>query len=177
MGVAGISKFVLINGINPEPWTSPTASVGRKGGRVYARMVKDRGLAVYQEAVREAIVPALEQVEPTDEPITLAFYLWRERTRYVTKSGRTAQKNAADATNMQKALEDALQGVLFENDRQVRTITTHVMAQGPEVEPKILIHLSVHVAPPEWIDPIVEYGTSIAVDDVAIWDDLALEGR
>lgn len=176
MGLGGISKFVLINGINPEPWTSPTASVGRKGGRVYARMVKDRGLAVYQEAIREAIEPALEQAEPTDEPITLVFYLWRQRTRYVTKSGRMAQKNAADATNMQKALEDALQGLLFANDRQVQAITTHVMEQGPEVEPKILIHLSAHAEPPAWIDPIVEYGTSIAINDVAIWDDLTLEG-
>lgn len=137
---------VSFDGVNPEPWTAPTASVGRSGGRAFVRMHKSEALRVYQEAVKAEFRRLRPELEPTSAPIELTFVLWRQRTQYQDSAKRTRTKNAADATNMQKALEDALQGVLFENDRQVVSVCTRVMAQGIDVEPRIIIGWKVVVA-------------------------------
>lgn len=149
-----------INSINPEPWTSGTVGTGRKGGKTYGTMVKDGGLIAYQQAVREWFAqnwPAILHM-PADHlstaPVTLEFHLWRQRAQYAGPSGRMVRKSQADATNLQKALEDALgegkidgkmvPGILFKNDRQVVDIRTIIKEQGYETEPKIVIHIKYH---------------------------------
>ena len=123
--------------LNPEPWAVGTISSGRsKGGKIFARMSPDPNLAAYQRAVKEELADA----EMLPEGFTkLTFYFWRQQATYLDAADRRRHRNQADATNMQKGLEDALQGILFENDRDIRDIRSVIMEQGPNVEPCIVI--------------------------------------
>jgi Holliday junction resolvase RusA-like endonuclease len=124
-------------GLNPEPWAVGDIGIGRKGGKHFARMSPNANLASFQEAVREAL-EGCNQL-PLGE-YKLTFYLWRQQVQYLNSKDKRVTRNQADATNMQKALEDALQGVLFDNDRNVRDIRTVIVEQGKNVKPAIVIH-------------------------------------
>lgn len=140
-----IAQYV-IRDINPEPWTSPSASASRIGGRVVARVHKNARLRAYQEAIKEA----LEGVdEPRDGPVDLEFYFWRQLEQYKTDKDKLRRRNRADVTNLQKALEDAIQGILITNDRNVVSITSVMVEQGPDVVPRIgiMIHVPSLVSP------------------------------
>lgn len=116
--------------LNPEPW-----AVGSVSGN---RISPNPNLVAFQSAVREALegTPKL----PPDMR-SLEFYFWRQQAKYIDAADRVRQRNAADATNMQKGLEDALQGILFDNDREIRDIRSAIVDQGPHVKhPMILIH-------------------------------------
>lgn len=141
-------------GINPEPWTSPNIGGRRKNGSPV--VYKNEGLRVYQEAVKDELKGTIPY---SFDRIELRFYFWRrleDSNRIDSKRHRSHQ---ADATNMQKALEDALQGVLFANDRDVVSVSSWVVAQGPDVTPRILISVrEAGMAPvfAEWpVEPLV----------------------
>lgn len=121
-------KYFVLH-VNPEPW-----AVGEISGR---RLSPNPNLVAFQHAVKEA----LEDVTPLpDDFRKLVFYFWRQQARYLDVNDRIRQRNQADATNMQKGLEDALQGVLFGNDREVRDIRSVIVDQGPHVkDPGIII--------------------------------------
>lgn len=114
--------------LNPEPWAVGTA---HRGG-----ISPNIGLVAYQNAVREAL-----QDEPKLPPNfrRFEFRFWRRQDRYIDAADHIRQRNQADATNMQKSLEDALQGILFDNDRDVVDIRSIIVDQGVNVEPCILI--------------------------------------
>lgn len=122
--------------VNPEPWSVGTISTGRKNGGTFGRMSPSALLVAYQEAVREHLdgVPEL----PFGD-YDLRFFFWRELEEYRTESGRRQSRHVADATNMQKALEDALQGYLIDNDRNVQHIESTIVDQGKDVKPCIVI--------------------------------------
>lgn len=122
--------------LNPEPWAVGNAYVVRSGGKLTARVGPNPGLQSYQEAVREELAD-VKMLPPGR--YRLDFYFWRQQAQYLDAADRKRQRNQADATNMQKALEDALQGVLFENDRDVAQISSTIVAQGVEVKPCIVI--------------------------------------
>lgn len=122
-------------GINPEPWAVGPLSVGRRRGGLFPIMGQNAQLAAYQEAVREELG---DGYEPLKGRYKIRFYFWRNQADYKTSSGKSHRKHIADATNMQKALEDALQGVLFENDRDTWDIRSVIVDQGPDVIGKIL---------------------------------------
>lgn len=129
------SWFVL--NVNPEPWAVGPLALGRRNGKMIPMMQRNESVHSFKEAVKGE----LEGVKPLAKgEYHLEFFLWRRLESYVSESGRIASANIADATNMQKALEDALQGVLFDNDRHVREITTMVVDQGTLVTPCIIIH-------------------------------------
>lgn len=71
--------------------------------------------------------------------IKLTFYFFRQQAKYLDTNDKVRQRNQADATNMQKGLEDALQGILFDNDKSVSDIRSVIVSQGPYVEPCIII--------------------------------------
>jgi Holliday junction resolvase RusA-like endonuclease len=143
----------LIRGINPVPWMSPQGSVGRKNGKMFVHMHSPTELKNYQAAVREA----LEGAPPVEgDNISLTFYFWR--------NARTKHDHQADATNLQKATEDALQGVLFANDRDVQHVQSWIVAQGADVEPQILVSISRNRQIPNlddlttaWVKPEQDY--------------------
>lgn len=122
--------------VNPEPWAIGTPQVGRKGGKFFPKISPNPQLVAYKQAVAEALADA----EPLPEgEYALRFYFWRRLDDYETQSGRRHRKHWADATNMQKATEDALQGVLFGNDRNVRDVRSEIVHQGPEVDGLIIL--------------------------------------
>lgn len=125
-------KYFILH-INPEPWAIGEVSRTKHG----ARISPNPNLAAFQNAVREELSEA--KMLP-DDFRKLTFYFWRQQARYIDTKDRIRQRNQADATNMQKALEDALQGVLFKNDREVRDVRSVIVDQGPHVkEPGIII--------------------------------------
>jgi len=142
-----------IDGINPEPWTAPEVSIGRKGGKTFPMVYKTETLRAYQEAVKDA----LSDVEPqplmdAGSPIRLDFYFWRQLAGYEIGDGKKSRRHLADATNLQKSLEDALQGILFKNDRDVWFVTSTIVEQDPDTDPGIVIRMSGlfgHPIPPD----------------------------
>jgi Holliday junction resolvase RusA-like endonuclease len=105
---------------------------------------QNQQLHAYQEAIREE----LGNQELQKGQHVLHLYFWRRRADYTTPQARTHRKHEADVTNLQKATEDALQGVLFANDRDVREVHSYLMAQGPDVEPGIVIGLAPYYEQP-----------------------------
>lgn len=142
-------SWYLLDGINAEPWTAPSVSHGRRGGAVTTTVYKNEQLRSFQEAVGEAMERQYPDAPKLEGAIELEFYIWRQQAVYQGRRGKV-QKHQVDATNLQKALEDALQGYLYGNDREVHAIKTTVMAQGPDVTPRILIGVHTLAGLPQW---------------------------
>ena len=121
--------------LNPEPWAMGEAY---RAGKAGIKVAPNPNLRAYQDAVRGELEgePKLPEAR-----YHLQFYFFRQTAKYLDASDRVQQRNAADATNMQKALEDALQGVLFDNDRDVSKVESTIVAQGATVDPCIVIHV------------------------------------
>lgn len=132
----------VIEGINPEPWTASQSSTGKKNGKLVTRFFKDEKLRSYQEAVKESLRADYPDFLPLTENAMLRLFLWR-------RLDKGAQ--VMDTTNGQKALEDALQGVLLSNDRQDLYVTTILMSQTKDTEPLIIIKLQPWEVEP-WLD-------------------------
>lgn len=131
-----------IDGVNPEPWEAPAASIGRKNGKVFPHLRQSNKLRDYKTHVREAFTERYPDFVPSDSDIlNVTFYFWREVESVETGKGRKSRSNYADATNLQKSTEDALQGLLYHNDRQVKRVTTQIVTQGPDVEAGIVVIL------------------------------------
>lgn len=118
-----------INGINPIQWQTGTASAGRRDGRIVAnRLAKPPELEVYQKAIKEHF-EGLSPVPPMysfPTGIRLEFHFRQVLEDWKLLDGRRSKRSRRDATNLQKALEDALQGVLFRNDSAVVDIRSVV---------------------------------------------------
>lgn len=149
------AEFTLC-GVNPEPWTPGSISIGRKGKATFGTMVKDGALVAYQNAVREWFWLNVRLGDlPLTDPVTLEFLFWRQRAQYEGPSGKMVRKSACDVTNLQKALEDALgegrvgketrPGILFKNDKQVVDIHSVMVEQGYDTVPKIIIRIKYHL--------------------------------
>jgi Holliday junction resolvase RusA-like endonuclease len=130
----GVRWFALP--VNPEPWTVGPLNVGRKNGGLYPYMGAAQQLVAFQEAIREEFGEGHQKIVGD---VTIRFYFWRQQATYEATSGRKHRKHTTDATNMQKALEDALQGILYDNDRDVKDIRSYIVGQGPDVTPRIVI--------------------------------------
>lgn len=133
--------FVL--DVNPEPWAIGPLGVARTGGKLRPYVGRNAQLHAFQETVKAALEGAPE-MEAGKYSIRLIF--WRDRAEYETPQARTHRKHEADVTNMQKAFEDALQDVLFKNDKDVIDIHSTLIEQGPGVHGKIVLGIKV-VAP------------------------------
>lgn len=127
--------FVL--DINPDPWAVGPLGVIRKNGAIRPFMGMNKQLDDFKKAVAEAV----KSQNPTKikGKVKLTCIFWRQQSEYATYQARTARKNEADATNLLKATEDALQGILFDNDRDNNDVRSIVAAQGPDVKPGIVI--------------------------------------
>lgn len=123
--------------INPEPWAVGPVQVYRKGAKIGGTVGRNQQLAAYQEAIKEAL--ADYDIEPIEGEVDLTMFFWRHRAEYETHQARTHRKHEADGTNLFKATEDALQGVLFKNDRDVKHGDWWIMKQGPNVIGKTVI--------------------------------------
>lgn len=127
--------FVL--DVNPEPWAIGPLSVGRaKGGKMFPTVGRNAQLWYYKEALKSDLGdPGIF----FEGKVELKLYFWRRRDEYSTPQSRTHRKHEADLTNLQKATEDALQGVLFKNDKDVCTIFSDMVEQGPDAQGRVVI--------------------------------------
>jgi len=148
--------WYVLPGINPVPWTAPSVSIGRKNGKPFPMVYASSELKNYKTALAEALreQPLGDLIE---DEIALRFFFWR---RLDPMEGNKRRKgHVADATNLQKAAEDALQGVLFKNDQQVIHAESWVMAQHDAVDPLVVVELTWHPERPElpdWVQSKVD---------------------
>lgn len=134
--------------LNPEPWAIGPVGYARREGKMSAYVGRNQQLDAYKEAVREGLKDLFPDEPMYEGLFTLTFFFWRNRAEYSTPQSETARKNEADGTNMAKATEDALQGVLFKNDKDVRRMTWTVVEQGPDVIPAVVVGIEPYVERP-----------------------------
>jgi len=113
--------------INPEPWAIGKISAIRTAKGAFPKVAPHKPLVTYQEAVAESLKARGAEVVPG--LYSLRFTFSHQLEVYKTRHGAQT-RNAADATNMQKATEDALQGVVIGNDRDVIHIESQM--HGPQ---------------------------------------------
>lgn len=129
-------RFFVV-ALNPEPWAVGPLGVGRRGKNAYAYLGENQKLAAYQSALREE----LEGAGVLSGEVEVTLYIWRKLETAKVICGRDRKAKTSDATNIQKATEDALQGVLIENDRNVRKICTEIVEQNDTTEPCIVVRV------------------------------------
>jgi Holliday junction resolvase RusA-like endonuclease len=143
--------IIVLEGVNPEPWRSPRLGTKRVAGKVTPAAFKDANLRSYQEAVKEVLTEELTTLGyelPIFEEgslLTISFGFWRQTESYQGE-GRRNVRARPDLTNMQKATEDALQGVLYKTDRRNVMVQSALVEVGPLVEPRILIECELETA-------------------------------
>ena len=124
--------------VNPEPWAVGNIGVGRRGDKLTAYMGQNNQLASYKEAIREEL-ETLWPHPPIEGKVALRLFFWRRQDVYERAKGGKHMKHEVDATNLQKSTEDALQGMVLGNDRDVQFVSSFLVEQGPEVEGRILV--------------------------------------
>lgn len=163
MDIWGKEKWFVLH-VNPQPWAIGPLSLGRKAGGFFPRIGPNLQLVAYQNAVREEL--KAQGTELITGEVELKFYFYRAIESYTRASGRKSSANKSDTTNLQKATEDALQGILIENDRNVVAISSVILDQGVEVQPCIIIRVR-HAGdyedeiPPEVWDEVKKTNTEL----------------
>lgn len=138
----GMQWYVL--SVNPVPWAVGEVGIAanRPGGRrIYMRPNLD--LKTYQEAVREEIA----EWETTCWAAELhVVFVFQRALDDIVRGKNKSRAHQADTTNMQKATEDALQGILFSNDNQNRVVTSIIKQQDELAEPCVAIGIGMATA-------------------------------
>lgn len=135
---------------NPVGWAVGPLSVGRRNGKLVPMIGRNQELSSFQEGVKETIIhkyPAFEMFVDTD--VEVRIFVWKRLEEYRSASGRVTRDKKADATNIQKAVEDSIQALLIDNDVHVRRITTEVVRQDTSTNGCIIIAIK----PYEGFDP------------------------
>jgi hypothetical protein len=96
-------------------------------------------LTTYQEALRVEFKNMVLPPVMIEGPSELELYFWRRLDKYEFTDGKKHQRHIADTTNLIKGTEDALQGILFPNDRQNVVVHGHIVEQGPDTAPGLII--------------------------------------
>lgn len=132
-----MTQYWYVMDVNPEPWVVGPINVIRKGGHFIPKVGQDVQLADYQKAIKQF----LEDQNPVmvEGKVRLTFLFWRQQTAYQTQRGRRHRRHEADLTNMIKATEDALQGVVIGNDRDTREVAGYIIQQGPDVRGRVIV--------------------------------------
>lgn len=154
------SCWYTISGINPEPWAASEGAVGKRGGKTFIHFHKPQQLRQYQESIKEEFPTQNPQAVEITGDIELVFYFWRQLPEYelTEKDSRKRRSHQADATNLQKALEDALQGLVYKNDRDIRSIRSVIVAQSAHTSPFILIRAGQYTDKAELVSAEIRRG-------------------
>lgn len=133
--------------VNPVPWRVGPAGVTKTSkGSYRAYIGREQEVYNYEQAIKDELLKQ-NPVKFTGE-IALTCFFWRNMASYTGESGRKNTANKADTTNMFKSTEDACQKILFDNDRDNVITRGFMIAQGPEVQPCVVIHVE-QLAPKE----------------------------
>lgn len=150
------SSWYVIPGVNPIPWTSPSVAIGRgKGGKPYPIVHSAAELKNYKEAIAETVRERYPDAPLIEDEVALTFFFYRQLPVLEKGTRRKSRSHVADATNMQKSTEDALQGVLFANDRQVVHAESWIMSQTDDTEPLVIVNVVWHPSRPELPDAVL----------------------
>jgi hypothetical protein len=130
--------------LNPIQWAIGPLSLKRikpKPGRPpYVPIVgQNVELRSFQDALKQEFGRKYGDAPMLEGDLFLKFWFWHDRPQFIAKDGSHRQKRQVDATNLQKAAEDGLQGVLFKNDVQVRRVTSEWVEQGKDVVGRVVI--------------------------------------
>lgn len=134
---------------NPEPWRVPPMQPGwsKKTKKMIVKSGADTMLQAYQDEVRDVLHS--QNAYMMEGKYRLDFYF--HRTSESETSPNSGKRSRSDATNMQKAIEDALQGVVIENDRDVVDVRSRVIQPARIIpEPFVVVRVEGEVSP---IDP------------------------
>jgi hypothetical protein len=136
-----VTHEYLVPGINPEPWAiGPITSRKMIGGKRGVPFVgPNETLTTYQQALVAELQALPNPVALINGTSELELFFWRRLDRYEFDSGKKHQRHIADTTNLIKGTEDALQGLLFPNDRQNVVVHGHIVEQGPDTNPGLII--------------------------------------
>lgn len=141
--------------INPVQWAIGPVTTMKRGGKTIPVIGRNVQLHNFKEAVRREMDRLYGPQEIMEGPIELRFWFWRNRPAYQNYQQRTHRTHEADVTNMQKALEDALQGVLYKNDKQTCKITSETVEQDHDIWGRIIIAIDAYEpsVPPAFYPP------------------------
>lgn len=130
-------QVFFISGINPEPWAVGQVGVRNVKGKPQPFIGPNPQMVTYKNAIAEEI----KKQNPVliNHPCAVWFYFWRKLDKYTTVEDKGHQRHIADATNLQKSTEDALQGVAITNDRLVVQTCSLVVEQSIETNPGLVI--------------------------------------
>lgn len=109
-------------------------------------------LQAYQEEVRDVLqAQGAYMMKPN---YRLTFYFHRTSESETRPNSRKRSKS--DATNMQKSLEDALQGVVIENDRDVLDVRSRIIEPDSIItEPFVVVQVEGEVSSEEPVASMV----------------------
>lgn len=135
--------FWYVLDLNPEPWrVGPvTAYRSKESHKVAGKVGRDQQLFAFESAVTAELVRQGARKLDAGQKFQLTLFLWRNMSEYKTSQSRVARNQEADGTNMLKAIEDACQKVLFDNDKDNVHGEFFIMDQGPKVTGRIVIRL------------------------------------
>lgn len=136
---------ILVEGINPQPWRAGKFGKKRVGGKLISILIKDEGTAAYQEGLHEAVTGALAELQvplpvfPKGTLLRVKFTYWYQIEQFRNlNTGRITTPKQPDTSNLTKATEDALQGLMYHNDKDNRSTWGELVYIGTE-EPRVLI--------------------------------------
>lgn len=144
--------------VNPEPWAIGPVGYARHNGKMSAYVGQNKQLDTYKQTIKEAIA---DKAVMMSGKVDITFFFWRNRADYKTPQARSHRKHEADATNLQKSTEDALQNILYSNDKDNSHVQAYIIEQGPGVKGKVVI----------CIKPYVDIVSSLIPADV--WNQIA----
>lgn len=123
--------------INPDPWAIGPVGYARKNGKMTAYVGRNQQLDAYKQAVAEEMQSKNPKL--LEGKIGLVLFWWRTIEEYTTPQSRKARSHDADNTNIQKATEDALQGILYKNDKDVVFNQTTMVEQSPDTPGRVVV--------------------------------------
>lgn len=140
-----MTEIWLVLDVNAEPWAIGPLGVKRTASKIIPFVGPNKQTQAFQNAVREQIEEWRNRISDgtiglVEGDVELDFWIWRRIDEY-QGTKRKARAHRADATNIQKALEDSLQKVLIDNDRAVRRVQTHIVEQSTTAPSRIIMRL------------------------------------
>jgi hypothetical protein len=148
-----INKWITVLGINPEPWAVGSSFATRRNGGIHSGISPNAKLVAYQRALQEEL-KSRDYTPIINESIrlTLQMLFVRQVDSYKTAGGVNKTGNYADATNLGKSTEDAMQGILFPNDRQMAWTFPIIVEQGLSAESFIAFRIAPYEDTAHWKD-------------------------
>lgn len=133
----------LVFSLNGEPRGKGRPRATVRGG--YASVYTDPKTRKYEASVRAAAASVMAGRDPFEGPLSVSLRFRMpipksatKRARAAMATGEIAHTSRPDLDNCQKAILDAMNGVVFCDDSQiVRSFTTKLYAELPGVDVRI----------------------------------------